>query len=137
MNVEQFILNIEGYYGEYRSAVKPIVMQWIFSQHASGPELSRLFAELVKAHTSQYRTPPDVAIMLPILAQIKAEAEHQWLADMTRLQLPDASEIVDRETQDRYWEAMTTAMREGRDLSDDQTISSILDRLGVLNQVSE
>ena len=128
MNVEQFISNIEGYYGEYRSAVKPIVMQWIFSQHASGPELSRLFAELVKAHTSQYRTPPDVAIMLPILAQIKAEAEHQWLADMTRLQLPDASEIVGPDEARGFMSALLTAMAGGRDPKNDPAVCEYLER---------
>lgn len=137
MTMQEFIVQLEGYYGEYRPAVKPVVIQWIRSQSPSGRELGRLFAELVKTQTGQYRTPPDVAIMRPLLSQIKAESEHEYLADVTRVALPDVSEVVDRETQNEFWGAVIDAMKAGRDPADDQRVTGILDRLGVLHQVSE
>ena len=135
VTVEEFIGRIEGYYGEYRPAVKPVVVQWIRSQRAGSQELTRLFAELVKTHTSQYRTPPDVAIMRPLLLDIQEESEQHRLADLTRPMLPDASEVVDSVTQEAFWAAFNGAIRDGRDPAADAELRAILERLGVLGQV--
>lgn len=134
VKVREFVERIEGYYGEYRPAVKPVVVQWIRSQQPTDTELSRLFAELIKTHTSQYRTPPDVAIMRPVLQQIQGETEHERLADLTRIALPDASEVVDHELQTRYWDAVICAMREQRDPADDETVTQVLQEMGVSYQ---
>lgn len=129
--------NLEEYYGKYRDPVRETVVRWIHSQKVTEKELLSLYAEIIKTQTSQYRTPPDVAIMLPMLRQIQAEAEHERLADMTRLALPDASEVVDRDTQDRFMEALNNAIKEGRAPKHDETVNEILKDLGVSNQVAE
>jgi hypothetical protein len=130
------MVNLEGYYGDYRPAVKPVVSQWLQSQRTTDHELSRLFAELVKTHTGQYRTPPDVAIMLPLLRQIQAETDHQRLADMTRLQLPDASEVVDPSEARSFISAVMSALASGEDPRQDEAVREHLRKQGVSEQVS-
>lgn len=137
MTIATFIKQLEGYYGDYRPTVRAVVLQWLQSRKPTEHELAGLFAELVTEYTSQYRTPPDVAIMRPLLRRIQEESDHNRIADLTRTMLPDASEVVDRETQEAFWEAVNRAVSEGRDPSADEDISAILDQLGVLHQVRE
>lgn len=137
MTIEQFLSNVEGYYGPYREPVKPIVLQWLRAQRPSGADLSRLFGDLVKEHTSQYRTPPDVAIMRPMLYQIQSEADHQRLADLTRPQLPDPSEVVDPDDARALISAVMRALSEGRDPRADAVVRDQLQKYGVHQQIVE
>lgn len=137
MTVETLMQNLEAYYGEYRDAVRPIVVQWLRSQRPTDAELSRLFAELIKTHTSQYRTPPDVAIMRPVLEQIQGEMEHEHLSKITAPLLPDATELADINDSRGLIAAVFGALLRNEDPRDDAVVRHYLEKYGVQHQISK
>lgn len=78
MKKEMFIEKIEAYYGNYKPAVKQFVGDYIATM--SDERLDDLFVSVIKTYSSQYKTPPDVAI----LAQIDGPKDRNYDAEARR-----------------------------------------------------
>lgn len=131
MTIDQFLQAVEGYYGQYRPQVRPVVEQWLRSQRPGTQALSRLFAELVQTQTSQYRTPPDVAIMKPMIQRLREEVDHERMADLTRLSLPDPADVVDPSDARGLVAAIADALVNHRDPRSDDAVRSYFEKYGV------
>lgn len=135
MTIPEFIANLEEYYGEYRPAVRAVAIQWLQSKKPPAALLSKLYAQVVLQCSSQYRTPPDVAVMKPMLEQLYGEMEHEFLTAATCPRLPDASEVVGREQAESFMDMLMGSIAKGRDPRQDEEVISFLESLGVAHQV--
>ena len=58
MTVEEFIVMAEGYYAPYNIVQKEVVNQWL--SHRTAKALELIWAEVLKAFSAVYKTPPTV-----------------------------------------------------------------------------
>ena len=58
---ENFIKTIEEYYGDYRPAVKGLLLAYL-KKEIKPEYLKQLFSLVIKDFSNQYKTPPDIAI---------------------------------------------------------------------------
>ncbi len=79
MDYSKFISAIEAYYGLYDSELKKeIVLEYIINRFQES-ELEDLFKLIISRHPSQYKTPPDVAVIQDLTADsLDAEALAAW-----------------------------------------------------------
>ena len=133
MKTNDFIRAIESYYGEYSVAQKNVMQVYIskFPQHL----LSKLYLEATKRIESKYKTPPDVAALLPMMNEIKEQDEHDMLVQATALRLPDASEVVSKEEAARFMSTLMSAIAKGGDPREDEDVRALLRKHGVDAQV--
>lgn len=61
MTAEAFVRWAESYYGEYRPVVKAELLEWLSEKPAH--LIAGLRLEVRDTFSTQYRTPPDVAIL--------------------------------------------------------------------------
>ena len=59
---DEFIKAVEDYYGDYRPAVKGLLIEYL-KKHIKPEKLKGLFSLLTREFSGQYNKPPDIAIM--------------------------------------------------------------------------
>lgn len=133
MTIEQFIEQIEGYYGPYNDVMRSVVVGFLETHYPSlgkrGMEL--LFTEVVKTFTSQYKSQPDVAIMRPMVLRIMEETEHDFLISATRGLLPDPAECVKPEDGERFMKIVIECLDNKQDPRENAEFQALLDKYGV------
>lgn len=88
VTAQQFILRIQNYYGRYPDGQLPLVQKYV--GRFDGVFLDVLFADVVKAFPSQYKSPPDIAVMEPIVTEIySARSQGKYLPPTPALQIED------------------------------------------------
>ena len=140
MTQQQFLSAIQEYYGDYNGVQLMVMRQWLAKSKAQGRVLERLFAETIRSISNQYKQPPDVARLEPLLNRAFEEAEHEMLVVVTNVPRLTSGEIAPREMQDRFWEAISHAIQHrqpGQSIYQDEQLREVLADAGVLNQVGE
>ena len=75
MTGQEFLREIQNYYGPYPSGQQKYIAEYV---HAKAPAyLARLFRLLIKNEPSQYKTPPDIAVMNQYDWEARRELQHE------------------------------------------------------------
>ena len=79
LDYEEFVSMLESYYGKYTTPEKKrIIMKYVMSKY---PEdvLEELFRKIVTSHSSQYKVPPDIAMIEEVLKEnVEISANRAW-----------------------------------------------------------
>jgi len=82
MNTDKFMLSLVSYYGNYANdIISSIVKKYIESLEKNGSNLEKMFYEIVKLHSNQYKTPPDVAKIIELTTdknEVEKKALEAW-----------------------------------------------------------
>lgn len=77
MTVADFVHEAQGYYGAYSPTIAKYVTKW-FEKHAfSERDIAELWAETLKALSSSFKTPPDVAALESALKAMRSRDDHR------------------------------------------------------------
>ena len=79
MRYNNFISAIENYYGNYSTPEKKLIMTEFIMDNVSEDELETLFKKIILNISSQYKTPPDVAMLAGLFEdKIEIQANNIW-----------------------------------------------------------
>jgi hypothetical protein len=124
LTAAQYIAEAEGYYGEYNPTVRKYVMAWFKARALSEDRISELWAETIKAVSSSYRTPPDVAALEA--ASKAAKARDDKRPELQRYLPEPAATDEDRELGGRFMARVMRCIAERKDPRDDNEIQEIM-----------
>lgn len=112
-----------AYYGDYQPAVAKYVAAWFRARGLDERTVAEMWAETIKALSSSFRSPPDVAALETAHRAVKARDDHR--PDRVRLPLAQP-DMVDRAIAAEYLAAMASAMIGRRDPRTDPEVLRIL-----------
>jgi len=128
-----FIRMIEDYYGEYSQAQKTVIM--VYLPKFPRGKLQALYERITESIESKYKTPPDIAAMLPIMREIQDQHDFDALTAKTSAQLPPPGDVVSPEEGRRFMAALMQSIADGNDPRQDENVLRILREHGVEAQV--
>ena len=82
MNTDKFMVSLVSYYGNYANdVISSIVKKYIESLEKNGSNLEKMFYEIVKVYSNQFKTPPDVAKIIELTTdkyEVEKKALESW-----------------------------------------------------------
>jgi hypothetical protein len=76
MNCDEFIRNVEGYYGRYELPLRRALVQTYIKDY-NEEELSKIFDRLTLTYSGQFRFAPDIAIIDKAVQDINEELKNK------------------------------------------------------------
>jgi hypothetical protein len=116
---------LEAYYGRYDAAIGAVVVQYLHSKGMSREQLGYVFSEVVQEISSQYKTPPDVAQLKPIVLRVQEQYATRKPAELPEPEDPEA-----QEDGAKLLRATLESLQRGDDPRMNSTVQEILDRHG-------
>lgn len=90
MTISNFILALEGYYGQYERPVKEYLLRFLTRENPVEDYLTQLYQDTVESYSTKWRTPPDAAVIKELMWKL----DKRWVPramDASR-QLPESTE---------------------------------------------
>lgn len=77
MTVNEFVDSMEGYYGKFDDATRPmkVILITEYLKKYNNRELDKIFDRLVKRYSGQFRFTPDISIIEDTVEEINKEYE--------------------------------------------------------------
>jgi hypothetical protein len=112
LTIKDFLHEAAEYYGAYNPTVAKYVLKWLEKHNFDSEDMATLWAEILKAVSSSFKAPPDVAALE---AAYKAMLSRDDRRLDRRRYLPAPTETVDRSIALDFVSTLLESIQRGED----------------------